>query len=105
MSKKCTFDVCDNIIFAHLLFRINSITKYIITGCSGPGYRSPLDAFKNGPREKLLYVITVQPNLDEPHGDYLSTIDVDPQSPTYCQVRLNFRSLYLAHEKRMLCLL
>lgn len=39
-----------------------------------------------GPREKLLYVITVQPNLDEPHGDYLSTIDVDPESPTYSQV-------------------
>lgn len=55
-------------------------------GCSGPGYRSPLDAFKNAPREKLLYVVTVQPNLDEPHGDYLSTIDVDPASPTYCQV-------------------
>lgn len=39
-----------------------------------------------GPREKLLYVVTVQPNLDEPHGDYLSTVDVDPESPTYCQI-------------------
>lgn len=54
--------------------------------CSGPGYATPLDAMKNGPREKLLYVITVQPNLDEPHGDYLSTIDVDPESPTYTQI-------------------
>ncbi|EDW24879.1 GL23146 [Drosophila persimilis] len=41
---------------------------------------------KSGPREKLLYTVTVQPNLDEPHGDYLSTIDVDPESPTYCQI-------------------
>lgn len=41
---------------------------------------------KNGPREKLLYTVTVQPNLDEPHGDYLATVDVDPDSPTYCQV-------------------
>lgn len=41
---------------------------------------------KNGPREKILYVITVQPNLTEPHGDYLSTIDVDPDSSTYCQI-------------------
>lgn len=41
---------------------------------------------KEGGREKLLYVVTVQPNVDEPHGDYLSTVDVDPQSPTYCQV-------------------
>lgn len=45
-----------------------------------------MDAYRNAPREKLLYVVTVQPNLDEPHGDYLSTIDVDPASPTYCQV-------------------
>ncbi|XP_023301939.2 methanethiol oxidase [Lucilia cuprina] len=54
--------------------------------CHGPGYATPLDAMKTGPREKLLYTITVQPNLDEPHGDYLSTVDVDPESPTYCQV-------------------
>ncbi|XP_011179258.2 methanethiol oxidase [Zeugodacus cucurbitae] len=54
--------------------------------CHGPGYKSPIDAMKNGPREKLLYTVTVQPNLDEPHGDYLSTVDVDPESPTYCQV-------------------
>uniref|UniRef100_A0A336MLL8 CSON001628 protein n=1 Tax=Culicoides sonorensis TaxID=179676 RepID=A0A336MLL8_CULSO len=52
----------------------------------GPGYASPLAAMKEGPREKLLYVVTVQPNLDEPHGDYLSTIDVDPESPTYSQI-------------------
>lgn len=58
---------------------------FLVQGC-GPGYRTPLDAFHNGPKEKLLYVITVQPNVDEPHGDYLSTIDVDPDSPTYCQI-------------------
>lgn len=59
--------------------------RWNILGC-GPGYRTPLDAFRNGPREKLLYVVTVQPNLNEPHGDYLSTVDVDPDSPTYCQI-------------------
>ena len=52
----------------------------------GPGYATPKEAIEKGPKEKLLYVVTVQPNLDEPHGDYLSTIDVDPDSPTYCQV-------------------
>lgn len=52
----------------------------------GPGYATPLDAFHKGSREKILYTITVQPNLEEPHGDYLSTVDVDPESPTYCQV-------------------
>lgn len=45
-----------------------------------------MSAMKNGPREKILYVITVQPNLTEPHGDYLSTVDVDPESSTYCQI-------------------
>ncbi|XP_037038417.1 methanethiol oxidase [Bradysia coprophila] len=54
--------------------------------CCGPGYATPLDAYKNGPREKLLYVVTVQPNLSESHGDYLSTVDVDPDSATYCQI-------------------
>ncbi|XP_031616959.1 methanethiol oxidase [Contarinia nasturtii] len=52
----------------------------------GPGYATPLDAMKNGPREKLLYVVVVQPNLDQPDGDYLATVDVDPTSKTYSQV-------------------
>uniref|UniRef100_A0A1L8DCK3 Methanethiol oxidase n=1 Tax=Nyssomyia neivai TaxID=330878 RepID=A0A1L8DCK3_9DIPT len=51
----------------------------------GPGYPTPLAAMA-GPREKILYVITVQPNKEHPEGDYLSTVDVDPDSPTYCQV-------------------
>lgn len=55
--------------------------------CSaGPGYPSPLWAMKNGPREKILYVVTVQPNQNDESGDYLSTVDVDPESATYCQV-------------------
>ncbi|KAL9898653.1 methanethiol oxidase [Glossina fuscipes fuscipes] len=54
--------------------------------CHGPGYATPLDAMKNGQREKLLYTVTVQPNINEPHGDYLSTVDVDPDSPTFCQI-------------------
>lgn len=41
---------------------------------------------KYGPREKLLYVITVNPNTDDPSGDYLTTIDADPSSSTYSQV-------------------
>lgn len=41
---------------------------------------------KEGPREKILYVVTVQPDLDQPEGDYLSTVDVDPESSTFCQV-------------------
>lgn len=52
----------------------------------GPGFASPQDAILHGEREKLLYVVTVQPNLEEEHGDYLSTVDVDPESPTFCKV-------------------
>lgn len=52
----------------------------------GPGYPSPMDAMLNGPRETLLYVITVNPDQDNEDGDYLSTIDADPASETYSQV-------------------
>jgi methanethiol oxidase len=41
---------------------------------------------KNGPREKILYVVTVQPNLEDESGDYLSVVDVDPDSDTFCQI-------------------
>lgn len=41
---------------------------------------------KNGPREKLLYIVAVQPDLENPDGDYLATVDVDPSSSTYSKV-------------------
>lgn len=53
---------------------------------SGPGYASPQDAILNGPREQILYVCCVQPDLTKPAGDVLATVDVDPESPTYCQI-------------------
>jgi len=53
----------------------------------GPGYKSPLDAMRNGPREKLLYIPCIQPLAQETHrSDYLATVDVDPESPTYSKV-------------------
>lgn len=52
----------------------------------GPGYATPLDAMQNGPREQILYVICVQPNEGNGKTDLLATVDVDPESPTYCQV-------------------
>ncbi|KAL1129063.1 hypothetical protein AAG570_013595, partial [Ranatra chinensis] len=51
------------------------------------GYRTPLDALKNGTREKILYVLCINPNPDaNKTPDYLATVDVDPESPTYSQV-------------------
>ena len=52
--------------------------------CCGPGYASPEDAFKNGPREKIVYVPCIVPNKDRP--DYLVTVDVDPESSNYGKV-------------------
>ena len=51
----------------------------------GPGYASPAEAI-HGEREKLIYTIGlyVGTGIEEP--DYLATVDVDPESPTYSQV-------------------
>jgi selenium-binding protein 1 len=50
------------------------------------GYNSPTEASR-GPREKWLYV-TCLPAAGNPSRtpDYVATVDVDPQSPTFCQV-------------------
>lgn len=54
-------------------------------GANGPGYASPRNAYLHGPREKLLYVTCARMNKSGP--DVLATIDVDPESRTYAQVR------------------
>ena len=53
----------------------------------GPGYASPEEAFRNGPRERLLYIPCIVPSKNRP--DYLVTIDCDPWSDTYSQVRVS----------------
>ncbi len=53
--------------------------------CCGPGYASPAEAMK-APREKLLYTIALYIGTGIEKPDYLATIDVDPDSPTYSQV-------------------
>jgi len=55
--------------------------------CShGPGYASPLEAMRSGPREKLIYVPCIKRTVEEGKPDYLATLDVDPESSTFCQV-------------------
>ncbi|CAK8567112.1 unnamed protein product [Lathyrus sativus] len=56
-------------------------------GCckSGPGYATPLDAIK-GPRETLIYVTAVYTGTGIEKPDYLATVDVDPNSPTFSKV-------------------
>jgi len=47
-----------------------------------------MDAFLHGGREEIIYVTCTVKNCagDADRPDYLSTVDVNPDSPTYCQV-------------------
>ena len=58
-----------------------------MSGCcaTGPGFATPIDAFRYATREKLVYIPCIVPSKERP--DYLSTIDIDPESDTYGQVR------------------
>ncbi|KAI8519406.1 Methanethiol oxidase [Branchiostoma belcheri] len=53
-------------------------------GC-GPGYRTPLDAMK-APKEQIVYLPCIYSNTGINRPDYLATVDVDPNSPTYSKV-------------------
>jgi selenium-binding protein 1 len=54
--------------------------------CStGPGYASPQEAIK-APREKVVYTICIYTGTGIEKPDYLATIDVDEDSPTYGEV-------------------
>lgn len=54
--------------------------------CKGPGYPTPVAAM-SGPREKLVYISCIQAHPEiRKKPDYLATVDVDPESPSYCQV-------------------
>lgn len=64
------------------VLRIMSVKTEVC--CHGPGYASPQDAYLNGPREKYLFVAC--PHAAQTKPDRLVTIDVDPESPTYCSV-------------------
>ena len=47
-------------------------------GCSkkGPGYATPLEAMKKGPREEIIYMPCIAP---EGKPDYLATVDLKKQ--------------------------
>ncbi|KAL4204596.1 hypothetical protein AMTRI_Chr01g110690 [Amborella trichopoda] len=69
----------------------------IQSGCcnqNGPGYATPREAM-SGPRENLLYVTCVYTGTGREKPDFLATVDVDPNSPTYSKVihRLSMSNL------------
>ena len=53
--------------------------------CCGPGYASPQEAIQ-ADKEKLLYTVALYTGTGIEKPDYLATVDVDPESPTYSQV-------------------
>ncbi len=53
--------------------------------CDGPGYSSPLEAIK-APAEKLVYTTCIYTGSEIKKPDYLATIDVERNSPTYGKV-------------------
>ncbi|KAF5304015.1 hypothetical protein FQA39_LY01800 [Lamprigera yunnana] len=63
----------------------SSIAKHPHEQRAAIGYPSPLAAMK-GPKEKLIYVVCVQPNKCGNKTDHLATVDVDPCSPTFCKI-------------------
>ncbi|KAK1294705.1 Selenium-binding protein 1 [Acorus calamus] len=52
---------------------------------NGPGYATPIEAM-SGPRESLIYVTCVYNGTGKQKPDYLATVDLDPNSPTYSKV-------------------
>ena len=53
--------------------------------CAGPGYASPQEATK-APREKIVYTVCIYTGTGIEKPDYLATIDVDQESPTYGKI-------------------
>lgn len=67
--------------------RLEALAPALTSCCKGPGYASPLDAMRNGPRERIVYLpCIVPPDSRQNRASYLATVDIDPQSQTYCKV-------------------
>ncbi|KAB2039648.1 hypothetical protein ES319_D02G025800v1 [Gossypium barbadense] len=69
-------------------------------GCckrTGPGYGTPLEAM-SGPKEALMYVTCVYNGTGREKPDFLATVDVDPNSPTYSKVIHRLSLPYIGDE-------
>jgi selenium-binding protein 1 len=60
-------------------------TNHESRACCGPGYASPEEAMK-AEREKVLYTVALYVGTEVEQPDYLASVDVDPESPTYSRV-------------------
>jgi hypothetical protein len=108
MAPRGQFIISILYVVSYLTFHTNIIsyifgpkitdTKTCCGDLASCGYPTPLDAMKNGPREKLLYIPCIRPadvetgqKSDKP--DYLVTVDIDPESQHFCKV-LHHYSLF-----------
>ncbi|KHG08453.1 Selenium-binding 2 -like protein [Gossypium arboreum] len=64
---------------------------------TGPGYGTPLEAM-SGPKEALIYVPCVYNGTGREKPDFLATVDVDPNSPTYSKVIHRLSLPYIGDE-------
>ncbi|WP_137291241.1 selenium-binding protein SBP56-related protein [Natronorubrum halophilum] len=53
---------------------------------TGPGYASPQAAIEEGEREQLAYVMSLYTGSDVDAPDFVSVVDLDPDSETYCEI-------------------
>ena len=75
--------------------RLKALAPAVCSECTGPGYKTPRDAMVNGPREKIVYLpCIVPPQFKKTKADYLATVDVDPNSPSYSKVSQKFVPLF-----------
>jgi selenium-binding protein 1 len=65
--------------------------------CCGPGYASP-EAATKAEHEKVLYTVALYTGTGIEEPDYLATVDVDPNSPTYSQVIHRLPMPYIGDE-------
>jgi selenium-binding protein 1 len=65
--------------------------------CCGPGYASPEAAMKAEP-EKILYTVALYTGTGIKEPDYLATVDVDRNSPTYSQIIHRLPMPYIGDE-------
>ncbi|XP_043694857.1 selenium-binding protein 1-like [Telopea speciosissima] len=71
----------------------------MVFGCcmKGPGYLTPIDAM-SGPKEALMYLACIYSGTGIEKPDYLATVDVEPNSPTYSKVIHRLPMPYIGDE-------
>jgi len=52
----------------------------------GPGYSTPQAAIEESGREQLAYVMSLYVGTDVDAPDFVSVVDLDPDSDTYCEI-------------------